>query len=199
MSELLAQNWPLVIAALAIGIVIAWWIFTRNRKTIVTRDEVPEVEPKAKRNQALIDAPSARAGAEGETIAPSVAGVGTLGSAAVAAVAAANEKAQTANAPSVPTSPAPAPAAQPVPAAAASAEGDDLTEIKGLGPRLAAKLQAAGVSRFAEIAAWDDARAQEMDLALNGRGRVQRDRWVEQAQLLAAGDRAGFAERFGAP
>jgi predicted flap endonuclease-1-like 5' DNA nuclease len=29
------------------------------------------------------------------------------------------------------------------------------------------------------------------------KGRITRDQWIAQAQLLAAGDETGFAERFG--
>lgn len=76
--------------------------------------------------------------------------------------------------------------------------GDDLTRIKGLGPKIAAALNAQGVTTFAQIAAWDDAEIERVD-ALLGRfaGRIRRDSWVEQAGLLAAGDETGFASKFG--
>ncbi|MCX7676176.1 MAG: hypothetical protein N2Z59_02235 [Alteraurantiacibacter sp.] len=81
---------------------------------------------------------------------------------------------------------------------AAPAAGDDLTQIKGLGPRIAAQLAGMGITTFAQIAAWDDAEIDRVDAQL-GRfaGRIRRDQWVEQARLLAAGDSAGFAARFG--
>ncbi len=60
MAELLQANWILVVIALVIGLLVAWWIFVASRRTKV------EVEHKeddsdniAKRNHALIDAPPA--------------------------------------------------------------------------------------------------------------------------------------------
>lgn len=62
MMELLSANWWLIVLALVIGIAVAWWIFVVNRKTrvITTKPDVlDEGAAPAKRNQALIDAPSA--------------------------------------------------------------------------------------------------------------------------------------------
>jgi len=92
----------------------------------------------------------------------------------------------------------PAAAAAPQPAAASTGAGDDLTRIKGLGPKLAALLNSLGVSEYAQIAAWDDAEIDRIDAQLDRfQGRIRRDSWVEQAKLLAKGDESGFAARFG--
>lgn len=92
-----------------------------------------------------------------------------------------------------PAPPAPAPAA-----AGSPTSGDDLTRIKGLGPKLAGLLGDLGVTSFAQIAAWDDAEIARIDARLGRfQGRITRDDWVGQAQLLAAGDDRGFAERYG--
>lgn len=64
-------------------------------------------------------------------------------------------------------------------------DGDNLTQIKGLGPKAASALNAAGVSRFAQIADWSDAEIAEWDTKINGRGRIARDNWVGQAKDLA--------------
>ena len=79
-----------------------------------------------------------------------------------------------------------------------SIEGDDLTRIKGLGPRLAALLGELGISHFQQIADWDEADIDRIDAKL-GRfeGRIRRDNWVEQAKLLAADDTATFDMKFG--
>lgn len=92
---------------------------------------------------------------------------------------------------------APEPAPTPAPAPAASA-GDDLTTIKGLGPKLAVTLNELGVTSFSQIAAWDDSEIDRIDSQL-GRfsGRIRRDNWVEQAKLLSSGDESGFAAKFG--
>lgn len=75
---------------------------------------------------------------------------------------------------------------------------DDLTRIKGLGPKIATMLAGMGVTRFDHIAQWNDAEIDRIDAQL-GRfsGRIRRDNWVAQAKLLAAGDEAGFAGTFG--
>lgn len=68
---------------------------------------------------------------------------------------------------------------------AGTGSGDDLTAIKGLGPKAAEKLQAMGVTRYAQIAAWSEADMARFDEAVNARGRVARDDWVAQASALA--------------
>lgn len=76
--------------------------------------------------------------------------------------------------------------------------GDDLTRIKGVGPKLAALLREQGITGFAQIAAWTDDDIDRIDPTL-GRfeGRIRRDDWVGQARLLADGDESGFASRYG--
>ena len=90
------------------------------------------------------------------------------------------------------------PAAAVPPTAAQATGGDDLTRIKGVGPKLAALLREQGVTGFAQIAAWTDDDIDRIDPTL-GRfeGRIRRDDWVGQARLLAAGDESGFASRYG--
>jgi predicted flap endonuclease-1-like 5' DNA nuclease len=89
---------------------------------------------------------------------------------------------------------APAPQA-PLPA---TGSRDDLTRIKGLGPKIAALLGEFGITSFGQIAGWSPEDVERIDARL-GRfsGRIIRDKWVEQAKLLAAGDEKGFAEQFG--
>lgn len=62
---------------------------------------------------------------------------------------------------------------------------DNLQAIKGIGPKLATALNAAGVFRHAQIAAWDDAEVKRMDSLLASKGRIMRDDWVGQARQLA--------------
>jgi len=82
--------------------------------------------------------------------------------------------------------PEPEPEAEPG-ASAADAAADDLTMIKGLGPKAAEKLNADGVTRFAQIASWTAADVDRYDALINGRGRIARDDWVKQAKALAKG------------
>lgn len=75
---------------------------------------------------------------------------------------------------------------------------DDLTQLKGVGPKLAAQLATLGITRFAQIAALSPAEATALDARLGAfAGRLTRDRWIEQAGYLARGDRAGFEGVFG--
>lgn len=93
----------------------------------------------------------------------------------------------------------PAPPVEPAPAEPAPAEGgDDLTRLKGVGPKLAARLNELGITRFAQLAALDEASAKALDAQLGSfQGRMTRDRWTDQARFLAAGDTAGYEAVFG--
>ncbi|NNC72479.1 MAG: hypothetical protein HKN78_06330 [Sphingomonadaceae bacterium] len=75
--------------------------------------------------------------------------------------------------------------------------GDALSSIKGLGPKAEAKLRDMGVVRFEQIAGWTEADLETLDTDLGLRERAERDRWVEQAGLLARGETAAFEEKFG--
>ena len=74
------------------------------------------------------------------------------------------------------------------PKKAAKAEGgDDLKELSGVGPALEKKLQEAGVTTFAQIAAWTADDIAEMDEKLSFKGRIEREGWVAQAKELVKG------------
>ncbi|QFT80806.1 50S ribosomal protein L21 [Roseovarius sp. THAF27] len=74
------------------------------------------------------------------------------------------------------------------PKKAAKAEGgDDLKKLSGVGPALEKKLHEAGVTTFAQIAAWTADDIAEMDEKLSFKGRIEREGWVEQAKELAKG------------
>ena len=80
----------------------------------------------------------------------------------------------------------------------ASAAGDDLSRIKGLGPKLQMLLPTLGLNTYAQIATLTEADLVKLDAQLGPfAGRPARDGWVEQAKYLAAGDTAGFEARFG--
>lgn len=70
--------------------------------------------------------------------------------------------------------------------AKADASADDLTKIKGLGPKAAAALHDGGVTRYDQIAAWSAKDIEDWDTRINGRGRITRDDWVGQAKALSA-------------
>ena len=71
---------------------------------------------------------------------------------------------------------------------AAAAEADDLKKLSGVGPVLETKLHEAGVTSFAQIAAWGPKDIEEFDEKLSFKGRIEREGWVEQAKKLAKGE-----------
>ena len=103
-----------------------------------------------------------------------------------------------------PSAPKPAPAAapkaeapKPAPAVAPKAEApkpapaDDLTRLKGVGPKLAAHLNDKGITTFAQIAGWSAEEVATYDETLDGiKGKVSRDDWVAQAKALIADGKA---------
>ncbi|GHC96052.1 hypothetical protein [Novosphingobium pokkalii] len=81
---------------------------------------------------------------------------------------------------------------------ATDAGGDDLTRIKGLGPKLKTLLASLGVTRFDQIAGWSEEDVARIDAQLGAfAGRPTRDNWVEQAKLLSSGDTAAYEDKFG--
>lgn len=97
-------------------------------------------------------------------------------------------------APKEPPQPAPAPSAPPAPAAAVVAAaastqsgGDDFTRIRAIDAGLRDTLHGAGVRTFNDMARWSADDIRRVDSALSLGGRVEREQWVEQAQILAKG------------
>ncbi len=72
-------------------------------------------------------------------------------------------------------------------AKAEAAGGDDLKRLSGVGPALEKKLHEAGVTTFAQIAAWTEDDVAAMDEKLSFKGRITREGWIEQARELAKG------------
>lgn len=175
MLQTIETQWLAIALAVVIGLLVAWWLFGRakpQRERHRAPDALDEGAAPAARNQALIDAPSAVKAASFADTGPDIlGGIGEL-----VAAGAAREV-----------------------AAAHHSEGvDDLSRIKGVGPKLVALLGSLGVNTFAEIAAWSDADIDRIDAQLGAfSGRIRRDNWVEQCKFLAAGDTAGFEGKFG--
>jgi NADH-quinone oxidoreductase subunit E len=65
---------------------------------------------------------------------------------------------------------------------------DDLQRIKGIGPKIADILQDLGIRRYAQIAAWTPDKVAWINDHLKFKGRVERERWIEQAKALIEGD-----------
>ena len=114
-----------------------------------------------------------------------------------APVAAALADAEAVPAPMVePLADAPVAAAAPLPADTGSSQ--PLTLLKGLGPKAAARLAELGIASVDQLAALSAGQVADIDAQMgNFAGRISRDRWIEQARLLAAGDLTGFEKAFG--
>jgi NADH-quinone oxidoreductase subunit E len=75
---------------------------------------------------------------------------------------------------------------------------DNLKEIKGVGPKLETLLHEMGVYHFDQIASWSETEVAWMDQNLKGfKGRVSRDTWIAQAQVLASGGETEFSSKVG--
>jgi predicted flap endonuclease-1-like 5' DNA nuclease len=76
---------------------------------------------------------------------------------------------------------APQPAPQPI------SGGDDLQRIRAIDADTERRLQGIGVRRFDDIARWTPADINRVNQALGLTGRIDREQWIEQAQILAKG------------
>jgi predicted flap endonuclease-1-like 5' DNA nuclease len=65
---------------------------------------------------------------------------------------------------------------------------DNLKQIKGIGPKIEASLYAMGIFHIDQIAGWTRANVDWVDAQLAFKGRIRRERWVEQALELNAGN-----------
>ncbi|MBV9527638.1 MAG: hypothetical protein JOZ79_04630 [Sphingomonas sp.] len=75
---------------------------------------------------------------------------------------------------------------------------DDFTRMKGVGPKLADSLTELGFSRFEQLAALTPTEMERLDERLGAfKGRLTRDRIVEQADYLARNDVDGYEQTFG--
>ncbi|MCL6683621.1 hypothetical protein [Sphingomonas alba] len=152
MVELFYAYWPVVLIAVAIGIIVGFLIF-RPRQRVRLTDSAP-VRPHMTIHP-------------GETVLEHEAEVTTrhvIGSEG-----------------SLPAQPS-----------------DELERLKGVGPKLASLLKAHGLTRYEHLAKLSDEELERLDADLGAfRGRLQRDRVVEQADYLARGDIDGFEQRFG--
>lgn len=73
---------------------------------------------------------------------------------------------------------------------------DDLQEIEGIGPALEKLVNSLGFYHFDQIAAWTEADIATVDAEMKTfKGRITRDKWVEQAKIIVAEGLEAFRER----
>ena len=141
------------------------------------------------------------AAASGASAPVAAAAQGAPATAAPAGTASAPAKAA---APSTGAAPAPTAAAAPsdvtpskpalLTAARDGGKGDDLGLIWGVGDKLHEKLNAMGIWHFDQIAAWTPAEVAWFEAEMQGfKGRIERDKWIEQCKKLASGWRPDHA------
>ena len=75
---------------------------------------------------------------------------------------------------------------------------DELTRLKGVGPKLETLLNEQGITRYEQLASLDEAGLVALEDRLGAfKGRLTRDRVTEQARLLASGETEAFEKKFG--
>ncbi|WP_300973528.1 hypothetical protein [Sphingomonas sp. LHG3406-1] len=173
MTELLNAYWPMILIAVAIGLVVGLIVFRKpKQKVTLSKTETP-VRP----HMAVAEerrAPAADPGGEGNGIGDEIAAAASdVAGQVVGAKVHSN-----------------LPGSHGVP--------DDLQRMKGVGPKLAGLLQARGLISFQQIAALTPEEVTAIDADLGAfKGRLTRDRVIEQAAYLARGDQAGYEREFG--
>lgn len=190
MSELLNAYWPMILVAVALGLIVGLVVFRRPKQRVtLSRTDAP-VRPHmaAVEQERAVPSPTPSpspepvaasrrdhdGGGEGEGVGDEI------------AAAASDVIGQVIGAPVHSN----LPGSHGVP--------DDLQRMKGVGPKLAGILAARGLTRFDQIAALTPEEVTMIDGELGAfRGRLSRDRVVEQAGYLARGDQAGYEAAFG--
>jgi predicted flap endonuclease-1-like 5' DNA nuclease len=72
---------------------------------------------------------------------------------------------------------------------------DDLKRIRGVGVLIEKKLNSLGVTSYDQVANWTSADIDRISQILDFKGRIERENWVEQARILAAGGQTEFSRR----
>ncbi|MFZ1772837.1 MAG: ABC transporter, partial [Rhizobiaceae bacterium] len=78
---------------------------------------------------------------------------------------------------------------------AAAKKPDNLTLINGIGNVLEKRLQALGVTTFAQIAAWSAAQSEDFSKKIGFPGRAAREEWVKEAAIFAKGGTTEHARK----
>ncbi|MCV2893945.1 NADH-quinone oxidoreductase subunit E [Lentibacter sp. XHP0401] len=72
---------------------------------------------------------------------------------------------------------------------------DDLKLISGVGPKLEQTLNELGFWHFDQVAKWTENEIAWVDSRLKFKGRIERDDWMAQAKILAAGGETEFSNK----
>ncbi|NNC72477.1 MAG: hypothetical protein HKN78_06320 [Sphingomonadaceae bacterium] len=182
MSYLIQNFWLVMLASSLLGFLIGWWIWHRAAENqdaaLAERSSAPIIPPAPVESEPIVATPEPE---------PQPVALAADSKEALELDQPIDDAEETATDDDV--SPF---------LAAPDGDPDDLTKIKGVGPKLNDLLHGLGVYHFGQIAGWNDAQIEEVDSQLGSfKGRIVRDRWIDQARYLAAGDFAGFEHEFG--
>ena len=72
---------------------------------------------------------------------------------------------------------------------------DDLKRVRGIGVLIEKKLNSMGITGYEQIASWQANDIERVSQVLDFKGRIERENWVEQARILAAGGQTEFSRR----
>ncbi|WP_152569543.1 MULTISPECIES: hypothetical protein [Sphingomonas] len=176
MSELWAAYWPVILIAVAIGLIVGIMIFRPKQQVTLSRSDEPvrahmrqpAITPQHDIPPQVVRTAPRREGLVDEVAAATSDVVGEVIGSPVHANLPEGER------------------------------PDDLQRMKGVGPKLATMLNSMGLMTYAQIAALTPSDVERIDAELGAfRGRLTRDRVVEQAAFLARGDQHGYEASFG--
>ena len=213
----MSNNLIIIIGAVLIVAILLWWLLPLGGAKKTTDSAPKDIAqplaavvkadvPASKTAKAPVKTAATKKAAAPKAAAPKAAAKPVAQKAkAEKAPKAKAEKVKKAKAESAPKAKAEKAKAQPAPKAKAakpapvSSIPENLELIKGLGPKVNTLLKGLGVTSFAQVASWTAADVSEIDAQLGAfAGRITRDNWIDQAQLLAAGDVVGFEQKYGA-
>jgi predicted flap endonuclease-1-like 5' DNA nuclease len=73
---------------------------------------------------------------------------------------------------------------------------DNLQRIRGINAEIEKLLGAQGFTRYAQIASWTRVDTERLDRLLGQDGRIARENWIEQAQILSKGGDTAFSRDY---
>jgi len=76
-----------------------------------------------------------------------------------------------------------------------ASEPDDLKRVRGIGVLIERRLNGLGVTSYEQMANWSADDIARISQALDFKGRIERENWVEQARILATGGYTEFSSR----
>jgi predicted flap endonuclease-1-like 5' DNA nuclease len=197
MGYLLTQMFLYMLGAFLLGLLLGWLIWGRRHLMVQAELDAARLElDAARRERDGLQAEIEKLRAQLEACASA--------RMALERQVAQIRAAQAAPAPRVVAAPAPpppvariieTPAAPPPPPAPPRRVIDDLKKISGIGRVNEAKLNALGITSFAQIAEWTPADEERFGELLAFEGRIEREEWVRQAKILARGGETEFSQR----